>query len=142
MKRWVIVLSLMSVVGCRWTRDADDTVYNEFKASSLLDKYTYFKKASAVLEAKAASIKVNEAKLKALEEQYKGVARKDWARTDAEQSSIWSQEVAGAKASYNSLAADYNAKMVMENYRFCNVGELPKGATVPLTRDFKPYIEN
>jgi len=56
-----------------------------------------------------------------------------------EQVGLWQSEVAGITASYNALAADYNAQMSKINYRFCNVGDLPRGATDPLPREFKPY---
>jgi len=48
--------------------------------------------------------------------------------------------VAGIKASYNQLAAEYNAGMVKINWRYTNVGDLPPGSTEPLPREFKPYI--
>jgi hypothetical protein len=44
------------------------------------------------------------------------------------------------KYSFNQLAADYNAQMAKINYAFCNVGQLPQGATTPLPREYKPYI--
>lgn len=142
MKTITILVLCLIFVGCRYVRNADDTVYNEVSASALLKKYEWFKDASAKLDSKLASIQVAESRLTALEKQYTGVARKEWARTDAEQSSVWAQEVAGLKMSYNSLASEYNAKMAKENYRFCNEGELPKGATKPLPRDYKPYVTN
>jgi hypothetical protein len=57
-----------------------------------------------------------------------------------ERLSIWQSEVAGVKASYNLLAADYNSAMSKFNYAFCNVGKLPQGAVEPLPREYKPYI--
>lgn len=44
-------------------------------------------------------------------------------------------------ASYNSLAVEYNAAMAKINFSFTNIGELPKGASQPLPREYKPYIE-
>src|SRR3990167_6246123 len=73
-------------------------------------------------------------------ETYKDFARQKWPREDREQYNVWSSEVAGVKASYNTLAAEYNAQMAKFNWRFANVGELPKGADKPLPREFKPYI--
>jgi len=72
---------------------------------------------------------------------YGSAARKEWAREDREQFNVWSSEVAGVKASYNSLAAEYNAQMAKMNWRFTNVGMLPQGATQPLPREYKPYVE-
>lgn len=54
--------------------------------------------------------------------------------------SIWQAEVAGVKASYNSLAAEYNAQMAKINWRFCNRGQLFKGADEPLPREFALYL--
>jgi hypothetical protein len=48
-------------------------------------------------------------------------------------------EVAGVKASYNSLAAEYNANMVKVHWAFCNAGDLPAGAAEALPREYKPY---
>ena len=53
---------------------------------------------------------------------------------------IWHSEVAGIKASYNSLAAEYNSQMAKFNWQFCNAGTLPQGATEVLPREHKPYI--
>jgi hypothetical protein len=131
----------VTCVGCRWANNAEKVAYDEFSASSLRDKYEWFKNAAAKLDAKSASIKVAEANLRSLERQYEGVARKDWPRADLEAHSIRSQELAGLKMSFNQLAADYNSRMSKENYRFCNVGDLPKGATQPMPREFKQYLE-
>jgi hypothetical protein len=48
-------------------------------------------------------------------------------------------EISGMKASFNDLAAEYNAAMVKINFAFINVGQLPQGATEALPREFKPY---
>lgn len=133
---------LFAATSCRYASDASDTLYNEAKASTLLKKYEYFKNVSAALDAKVASLKVYENRFKDLNDQYKGVARKDWSRDDREQYNTWQNEQAGIKASYNNLAADYNAQMSKFNWSFCNKGSLPQGATEPLPREYKPYIEN
>ena len=64
-----------------------------------------------------------------------------WPREDREQFNLWEQEVAGIKASYNMLAADYNAQMAKFNWAFAERGKLPEGATDPLPREYKPYEE-
>jgi hypothetical protein len=142
MRSIVLAAVLAAFVGCSWTRDAEQTAFDEFAASSLLKKYEWFKDASAKLDSKLASIQVAENRVKGLEKQYEGMHRKDWNRTDAEQHSIWTQEVVGLKMSYNALASAYNARMSKENYRFCNQGDLPRGATKTLPREFKPYETN
>lgn len=127
--------------GCNYTEDAGDTVFQETKASTLLQKYTWFKDAAAQCDAKLATIHQYEAKIKNLEGQYQGVARKDWSREDASTINQWNGELDAYRASYNNLAAEYNAKMSEAQWAFCNVGDLPKGASEPLPRAFKPYIQ-
>jgi hypothetical protein len=113
----------------------------ELGPRALLDKYTWFKEAAAQCDAKRANIKVLRARLTTLDGTYKGSPRREWARSDAEQYNLWTSEVAGVTASYNDLAATYNAKMVEIHWRFANRGELPAGAAEPLPREFKPYVE-
>ena len=60
-------------------------------------------------------------------------------RSDKEQMYVWMSEVAGIKASYNQLVSEYNSQMSKLNWRFCNVGNLPQGATEVLPREYKPY---
>lgn len=122
-----------------WFSDAGKVAQEQFSASALLKKYEWFKDASAQLDAKVANIDAAQARLTALEGQYAGVPRNQWLRADAEQYNIWQTEVAGLKANYNNLAAEYNAAMAKFNYRFTNAGDLPQGATKVLPRDYKPY---
>jgi hypothetical protein len=122
-----------------WFSDAGKVVKEEFSPSTLLKKYEWFKDASAQLDAKVANIDAAQKRLNVLEEQYEGVSRGQWTRADVEQFNLWQTEVAGLKANYNSLAAQYNAAMVKFNYRFTNVGDLPAGASEPLPRQYKPY---
>lgn len=121
--------------------NAAQVVRKEFYPDALLRKYEWFKDAAAALDKKQADMGVYDARLSALAADYKGVARKDWPRDDREQSAIWQSELAGVKASYNSLAADYNAEMVKFNWRFTNVGDVPQGGR-PLPREYRPYQEN
>lgn len=116
-------------------------IQKEFYPDALLRKYEWFKDASAALDKKQADIKVYQRRLTDLEHSYTGVARRQWARDDREQSSIWQSELSGVRASYNSLAADYNAEMAKFNWRFTNVGDLPRGSSTPLPREYKPYEE-
>lgn len=154
----IVVVAILCVsclvlipVGCacnwlgRYASDAAETTYNETKASTLLQKYTWFKDTSASLDAKTADIGIYESKFQSLMDQYKdpngvAIARAKWARTDLETWNQWAQEVAGIKASFNSLAGEYNAAMSKVQFRFCNVGDLPAGADKPLPRTYKPYV--
>ena len=138
----LIILSLLVLTSCgRYVRNAKDTAFKELKASTLLKKYEWFKDASSQLDKKIADISVYDNKMKSISEAYPGVSRKDWARDDREQLSIWASELAGIKASYNSLSAEYNSQMSKINWRFCNIGDLPDGASTPLPRNYKPYID-
>ena len=92
-----------------WFGEAAGVARDEFGPKAALRKYEWFKDAAAQLQAKKKSIEVYEVRAKTLRDDYEGVARKDWDRTDKEQVNQWTVEVAGLKASYNSLAAEYNS---------------------------------
>lgn len=132
---------LVSVIGygLGWFGEAAQVAKQEFGPQAMLTKYEWFKDAAAQLEKKQADITVYNGRMTAMNETYKDLARQKWPREDREQYNVWSSEVAGVKASYNSLAAEYNAQMAKFNWRFANIGELPKGADEPLPREFKPY---
>lgn len=132
---------LISVIGygLGWFSEAAKVTQEQFGPSAALKKYEWFKDAAAQLEKKQADILIYENRQKAMDSTYKGLSRQKWPREDREQYNVWASEVAGVKASYNSLAADYNAQMAKFNWRFANRGDLPKGAENPLPREFKPY---
>lgn len=131
----VVAVSVACGVGGCVAKKANE----QFGVDASFAKYERFKDVAARLDAKKASIAVAESRLTQLEKQYEGVPRREWPRADLEQSNLWRAEVAGMKASFNDLAATYNADMAKFNYSFANVGELPKGADQPLPREFKPY---
>ena len=120
-----------------WFGEAAKVAQDEFGPKAMLAKYEWFKDAAAQLDKKQADIAVYEGRITEMTERYKN---KEWPRDVREQWSIWSSEVAGVKASYNALAADYNGQMAKFNWQFANVGELPKGADTPLPREFKRYV--
>ena len=132
---------VLAVVGraCNWVGQAADVVSEEVAPHELLRKYTWFKTAAAELDAKRVNIEASKGKRAALAKNYEGVKRGKWAREDREQDSLWATEVAGLVANYNGLAAEYNAAMAKINWKFCNVGDLPPGATVALPREFRAY---
>lgn len=119
------------------------TIYEEFKPEELLRKYEWFKDAASQMDQKLSTLKTYEIRFADLKKSYgpDSLIRSKWSRTDQEQSNIWHSEYTGVKASYNELAANYNAAMVKFNYRFCNAGDLPKGADMVLPREFREYIE-
>ena len=112
----------------------------EFGPRAALEKYEWFKDAAAQLEKKQADIGVYEGRLKTMNETYAKLERHKWPREDREQFNLWSSEIAGVRASFNSLAAEYNAQMAKFNWRFANAGDLPKGASQPMAREFKQYV--
>lgn len=143
----VLFLALSTLLGVcntagKFVDNGLKTVYEEFKPEELLRKYEWFKDASAQLDQKLATLKSYELRFLSMKAGYgtDSTSRAKWARTDQEQWNIWQSEFLGVKASYNDLASQYNAAMAKFNYRFCNAGDLPQGATEPLPREFKPYI--
>lgn len=130
-----LVLVSLTVRACNYANRAVAVAIAEVDPAYLLKKYEWFKNASAALDKKVADIKVYETRVKAIQ------SSPDLTRADKEQMYVWMSEVAGVKASYNTLASEYNAQMSKINWAFCNVGELPKGADQPLPREYKSYIE-
>lgn len=143
---WVIGLMItlipIGIIGTSmgWFSEAISVAREEFGPRELLRKYEWFKDAAAQLDKRAADIVVFEGRLKSIREAYKDTPRKDWPRDDRENERIWLQEVSGVKAAYNSLAAEYNAGMAKLNWKLCNVGDLPRGATVALPREYRAYV--
>lgn len=134
------IWGLGSVFG--WFGEAAQVAKEEFGPRAMLQKYEWFKDASAQLDKKKADIGVYDSRVADLFADYEGVKRKDWPRSDREQLSVWRSEVAGVRASFNGLSADYNAQMAKFNWSFANAGSLPKGATEPLPSEYKPYEVN
>ena len=135
---------MMNLTGCgmisEWLGGAKEVAQQEFGAKELLRKYEWFKNASATLDKKRADIKVYEASLVNMVADYEGVKRSEWARTDRENMNQWRAELAGVKASYNSIAGQYNAQMAKANWAFTNKGSLPTGATQVLPRKVRNYV--
>lgn len=148
---WVILGAILIIpitcffstcnMAAKMTQNANDVVYKEFSPSALLDKYKWFKDASAQLDAKIANMSDYRQRYQSMKEGYgaDSLHRSKWNRSDLDQWNTWQSEESGVKASYNDLCAQYNSAMSKFNYRFCNVGQLPQGATVVLPKDYKPY---
>jgi hypothetical protein len=127
MKKLFLLLSLsLFTIQCN---DAKDTVYNEFKVSTLLKKYEYFKDLSAAIDKKRADIELYQIEVSSYTKEDAGFY--------VEQRK---SELIGIIAMHNQLCAEYNSAMSKFNYRFTNIGDLPEGATEPLPREYKPYI--
>jgi hypothetical protein len=149
--KWILILCAVMLFGLvgkillwplMFANRVVDVATQQLDPAELQRRYEWFKDAAAALDAKRATIQVYSKRFKALEDDYQGKPRSAWARDDREQWSIWQSECSGVRASYNTLAADYNAQMAKWNWRFTNVGGLPQGATEPLPREFKPYTED
>jgi hypothetical protein len=125
--------------GCSYIGKATAVAEQQLDPALLLKKYEWFKNVAAECDKKLADVQVYKSRLTSMEKSYEGTPRKDWDRTDKEQFNLWEQEVAGVVASYNSLAAEYNAAMSKINYAFTNIGSLPKGASEPLPREMREY---
>jgi hypothetical protein len=122
-----------------WFSDAGKVVKEQYSPSALLAKYEWFKDAAAQLDAKSANIVAAQARIKSMDDTYAGTPRNQWVRADVEQYNLWQSEVAGLKANYNNLAAQYNSAMSKFNYRFTNAGDLPQGADKVLPREYREY---
>lgn len=139
---FIIGLLFFSIVskGCSYLRKVSAVAEQQVDPALLLKRYEWFKNVAAQCDKKLADIEVYKSRLVMIKRDYEGVARIDWDRPDKEQFNIWEQEVAGVVASYNSLAAEYNAAMSKLNYKYTNIGDLPKGATEPLPREMRAYV--
>jgi hypothetical protein len=119
--------------------EAGVVAQSELGPAALLAKYTWLKEAHAQLDKKQADIAVYKASLAAIAAPYGADRRTAWAREDRDAYNQRATELAGTVASFNDLAAQYNAKMAEVNWRFTNVGALPQGADAPLPREYAPY---
>ena len=122
----LLITSFVTVTSCS---DAEQTAYNEFKASSLLKKYEYFKDLSAAIDKKRADIEMYQSEIETFTE-----------KDDAFYIQQRKSELLGIIAMHNQLCSEYNSAMSKFNYRFTNAGDLPAGAVTPLPREYKPYI--
>lgn len=128
--RYITILLMLCCLGCF---DAVETAHREFKPSTLLKKYEWFKDVAAAIDKKRADIALYQSEI----EDFKPEDKEDKAYIQQRKS-----ELLGIIGSHNQLCAEYNAAMVKFNYAFTNVGSLPEGAETPLPREYKPYINN
>ena len=126
--------------GCGFYNNAVKVAKQELYPEALLRKYEWFKDAAAMLDKKDADTQVYQTRLRSIRETYGEPSKTNmWPRDVREQAAIWASELAGIKASYNSLAAEYNSQMAKLNYRFTNVGDMPDGGK-PLPREYRAYV--
>jgi hypothetical protein len=143
---WLVILIVASYalkIVCfpvQYASKAAAVVAHEIDPALLQQKYEWFKNAHAALDAKVATIATYQARTVKLQKLY-GTDAVKWPRDVREEWSLEASEEAGVIASYNTLAADYNAQMAKWNWRFTNISGLPQGATEPLPREYAPYKE-
>jgi hypothetical protein len=110
-----------------WFSEAASVAKAEFGPKRSLEKYEWFKDAAQQLQKKDADISVYETRFKNMVDSYGLVPRTAWSREDREQWNLWQSEVAGITASYNALAADYNAQMQKFNWQYADTtGGIPR----------------
>ena len=127
MKKLLFLIAIsLAMIQCK---DVKETAYNEFKVSTLLKKYEYFKDLSAAIDKKRADIEVYQAEIQSFTD------KDDRFYVEQRKS-----ELLGIIAMHNQLCSEYNSAMSKFNYRFTNIGDLPEGAVEPLPREYKPYI--
>jgi hypothetical protein len=134
---FAVISGIFSVVG--WLTKASKVVEKEVDPANLQRKYEWFKDQSAALTQLNADIKVYYTNVSEMKSDYKGIHRSKWTRDDRNQYAQWRAECAGVVAKYNELAAEYNSQMAKWNWKFCNVGSLPKGASEVLPKAYAPY---
>lgn len=125
------MILLLTLLSCSYLTDADRLVYEQTNAHAALRKYEWFKDAAAQLDKKRADIQVYQSRMTGMETIYVNQPRQSWLRSDAEAYNTWSSEVAGAVASYNALAAEYNSNMSKINWAYADT----------LPREFTPYMD-
>lgn len=141
--KWLLVLIVaVTVLGIfgrvvGWFGQAAQVASEQFGPRELLRKYEWFKDASAQLDSLNASVRVYDGRRAAIESAYKD--RSQMPRDERQELDQISAEVAGVKAAYNTLAAQYNAQMAKFNYAFTNAGQLPQGADRVLPREYRTY---
>jgi hypothetical protein len=144
---WIVVIVLLilavNIVGYTlgWFGKAADVVQREIDPEVLQRKYEWFKESAASLDAKMADISVYNNRFQSIGGK-PGQCPQSADRVTREQCMVWVQEVSGIIASYNDSASQYNAEMSKWNWRFANIGELPRGTTEPLPREFRRYQYN
>jgi hypothetical protein len=131
MKKLLMLLLLPIILNSCF--DAANTAYKEFKPSTLLKKYEYFKNLSAAIDKKRADIEMYQSEIS----QMKSEDKDDKFYLQQRKS-----ELIGIISIHNQLCSEYNSAMAKFNYRFTNAGDLPETNLTPLPREIKPYINN
>lgn len=142
---FVLSMGLSAAGGVWWwikstAHEAVQVAHDEIGPAALNAKYKWFKDTLAALDAKRATLHQWEGKGKRLESQYAGTPRNQWARADLSSLNQWATETDAMVASYNDLAAEYNAAMAKFHTAFVNAGKVPAGGDASLPREVREYI--
>lgn len=89
--------------------DSVQVAREEFGPRPALQKYEWFKDAANQIKAKQQDIQNYTSVLKTMDEDWKGVEKKDWPREINQEYSQRKSELAGLITAYNSLIAEYTA---------------------------------
>lgn len=141
----VLVLGVggFAISNCAQSANSAATVvHEEFDAKPLLEKYRYFKRVAAAIEAREADISLIEARTVLTRTTY-GTDATKWPRDVREVVAQDQDAEVAMKLSFNKMAAEYNAAMSDKTKAFMNIGEFPKGwpenERVPLRREYAEY---
>ena len=120
--------------------EAVAVAHSEIGPAALNAKYGWFKDALAALDSKGATIRELDGKVSRLRKDYSDQQRGKWASSDLTAMNQWEAERDGMIASYNGLAAEYNAAMSKWHTAFVNAGKVPAGGDSTLPREVRAYM--
>ena len=130
--KYLILTLCLFFTGCSYVNESKEVIWQETRPSVVLKKYEWFKDVSARLDSMSANIDNYQVELETLQkvENPSRLQYNDMVQVR--------REVAGLKAAYNKLAAEYNSNMAKINYSFANQGMVPEGGEV-LPREYREY---
>jgi len=133
---------MIGVVGFAlgWFGNAGQVANQELSPSALLAKYRLMLGQQNSLEELNKNILVYQTQLDSISTEYlPNTTRSNWAESDRQQYNNIQNAVSASKITFNNLAEKYNQEQKDMFYAFCNVANLPSGATVVLNREYVPY---
>lgn len=131
----VIILSLVglaiTIPTCNILTATKDAVWQEVNPKELNHKYEWFKDSHARLTSLQQQIATKQEIINSHKQSLSSIPRDKWSRDDVQQSNVSTAELAGIKAAFNNLAAEYNAEMAKWHTSFTNAGKMPEGSSLP-----------
>lgn len=113
---WAVFGACAAITGT--VNETASVTREQFGPRASLAKYEWFKDAAAQLDKKRADLVLYERRMKRCET----TAHAD----ERERCGIWESEMLGIAASYNSLAAEYNAASSKFNWSYAGRADLPR----------------